>query len=149
MGHVAIIERHELTWYMHVPELRLGTAIDHPSDAASVASRLLAEAAGQIPGEVRVAVHLVGPSQMLVSTASSPVTARHFDGVWHAGQCRGWVRQADASWRALVCYVVDGVQWERTLGRGQFDTLNDHGTSSRPLSAAGGGGARRADAVLP
>lgn len=149
MEHVAIVERQNLTWYMHIPELRLATAIDDPSDASGVASRLLAEAVGLVPGEVRVAVHLVGPSEMLVSTASSPVTARHFDGVWHAGQRRGWVRQADASWRALVCYVVDGVQWERTLGMGQFWTLAGDGQPLWPLSPASGRTAEGVDAVVP
>lgn len=148
MEHVAIVERHDLTWYMHIPELGIGTAIDGLSDASGVAAMLLAEAAGLATAEVPVAVHLAGKSQMLVSTASSPVTALHFDGVWHVGQRRGWVRQADASWRALVCYVVDGVQWERTLGMGQFGTLGGHGKPPGPLSAASGGRPGRADAVV-
>jgi len=98
---------------------------------------------------MRVAVHLVRGSDVLVATPSSPVAARHIDGVWHAGQRRGWVRQADKSWRALVCYVVDGVQWERPLSAGQCAPLSGHGKPAQPLTAADACGAKHTAAVGP
>lgn len=136
MEHVAIVERQDLTWYVHIPELQLGTPVDEPSDAHDAAARLVAAAAGVSMGEVQVEVRLVRTGDVLVSTVPSPVRARHFDGVWHDGERGGWVRQPDRSWRALICYVVDGVRWERTMTVGQF----------RPLGSVGkvpGGGSRR------
>lgn len=124
MEHVAIVERHQRTWFVHVPELQIGMPIDDPNEAPDTAARLIAETAGLAPGEVQIAVRLVRQSDVLVSTASSPVRARHFDGAWHAGHRRGWVRQANKSWRAVVCYVIDGVQWERALNPGQFASLD-------------------------
>jgi hypothetical protein len=139
VDHIAIVERHDMTWHVHVPELSLSASVDQPSDAFDAAARLLAEAADLAPGEVQVDVRLVRASDLLVSTASSPVRARHFDGAWHTGQCTGWVRQANRSWRALVCYVIDGVRWERILSMGQFVPVG--GVASR-RSPSGGGDAR-------
>ncbi len=90
-----------------------------PSDAHDAAARLVAVAAGVGMGEVQVEARLVRAGDALVSTVPSPVRARHFDGVSHDGQRKGWVRQPDKSWRALICYVIDGVQWERTMTAGQ------------------------------
>ena len=150
MEHVAILERHDdLTWYVHIPELQLGATIDEPGAAPSAAARLLAAADGRAPAEMQVAVHLVRRSDVLVATPCSPVAARHIDGVWHAGQRRGWVRQADESWRALVCYVVDGVQWERPLSAGQFAPLGGHGKPAQPLTAADARGAAHTTGVGP
>lgn len=122
MEHVAIVERRDLTWSVHIPELQVCTPVDEPSNAHAAAARLIAAAAGGVTGTVDV--RLVRAGDLLVSTESTPVRARHFDGIWHDGQRRGWVRQFDRSWRALICYVVDGVQWERTMTAGQFQPLD-------------------------
>ncbi len=131
--HLAIVQHQNLTWYVHIPELQLSTSVAKPSDAHDAAARLVAVAAGVAMGEVRVEARLVRPGDALVSTVSSPVRARHFDGVWRDGQRRGWVRQPDKSWRALISYVVDGVQWERTMAVGQFQPLGSVGES--PLAS--------------
>ncbi|MCF6509816.1 hypothetical protein E9549_20840 [Blastococcus sp. MG754426] len=121
---MALVERQALTWYVHIPELQLSTPVKEPNAAHDAAARLLADAAGVAIGEVQVDARLIRSGDVLVSTVSSPVRARHFDGVWHHGQRRGWVRQADKSWRALICYVVDGIQWERTMAVRQFQPLS-------------------------
>jgi hypothetical protein len=50
--------------------LSLSASIDQPSDASSAATRLLAEAAGLVSGEVRVDVRLLRASDLIVFTAS-------------------------------------------------------------------------------
>ena len=136
MEHVAIVEHQDLTWYVPVPDLQLSTPVDKPGDAHDAAARLVAVAAGVDMGEVQVEARLLRAGDVLVSTVSSPVRARHLDGVWHDGQRKGWVRQPDKSWRALICYVIDGVQWERTMTAGQFQPIGSIGEIP-------GGGLRR------
>jgi hypothetical protein len=134
--HIAILEYQPSTWYVHVPAIGTGVAVGEPSAACDSAARLIARTTGCAPGELLMAVRLVRTSDVLVSVASSPVNARHVDGVRHLGQCRGWIRQADRSWRALISYVVDGVQWERALSLNQFTWLNAPDRRGPRVSAA-------------
>ncbi len=59
---------------------------------------------------------------MLLPAAPVEVSILHDDGAWYPGRQVGWLRQRDRSWRALVCYLVAGVQWERALPATRLDS---------------------------
>lgn len=45
-----------------------------------------------------------------------PVLVLHDDGAWYTGDCEGWIRQDDGTWRASVAYTVSpGMKYSRSV----------------------------------
>jgi hypothetical protein len=64
---------------------------------------------------------------MLLPAAPVEVSILHDDGACYPGRHVGWLRQRDRSWRALVCYLVAGVQWERAVPAGSLSMGAERG----------------------
>jgi hypothetical protein len=113
--YVVIMETRLGDWYMHVPAMDLGVRVNSPADAPLSAARLLSAATGAAIDPVQVVVLRPASRELLIPATPADVVIRHDDGAWYSGRHVGWLRQRDRSWRALVCYLVAGVQWERVL----------------------------------
>jgi hypothetical protein len=119
---VVIIEDRLGDWYLHVPALDLGLPVNSPADAPLSAARLVSAATGAAIDPNQVEVLRPANSEVLLPATPAEVTIRHDDGALYSGRHVGWLRQRDRSWRALVCYLVAGVQWERALPASKLDT---------------------------
>lgn len=120
MTHVVVMEKRLADWGMHVPAIDLCLPVNSPADAPLFAARLLSTATGAAVGPDQVEVLLSDRSQILFPATPVEVGIRHHDGAWYPGRHVGWLRQPNRSWRALVCYLVAGVQWERAVPAGSL-----------------------------
>jgi hypothetical protein len=118
--YVAIVRRRAVDWYLSVPAIGRSAPLWRPTEATRLAVWLVRQATGREPPESAIGVLAAGPDDLMLPAGHTDVEARHVDGRWHQGQLVGWVRQSDDSWRAVVCYPVAGVVWERVLAAGHW-----------------------------
>ncbi|MGY1642566.1 hypothetical protein ACI782_15775 [Geodermatophilus sp. SYSU D00703] len=135
--YVAIVRRRAVDWYLSVPAIGRSAPLWRPTEAARLAVWLIRQATGREPPESAIGVLTAGPDDLMLLAGSIDVEARHVDGRWHPGQLVGWVRQSDDSWRAVVCYPVAGVMWERVLGPGHWRTATTPAEPAAPTEGAG------------
>jgi hypothetical protein len=116
------MENRRADWYMHVPALDRSLRVSSPADAPMRAAHFHWTETGVAidPQHVEVLQPAVG--DMLLPAAPMEVSILHDDGACYPGRHVGWLRQRDRSWRALVCYLVAGVQWERALPATRLDS---------------------------
>ena len=101
--------------HVHVPALACGAPVPDRGGAEAAAAALITAATGVPASDLSITVRPVGDSDTTVPIPPTDVDVRHQDGTWHGARQSAWVRLRDGSWRALVCYVVDGVTWERAV----------------------------------
>ncbi|MGY1622887.1 hypothetical protein ACI789_11880 [Geodermatophilus sp. SYSU D00965] len=118
--YVAIVRRRAVDWYLSVPAIGRSAPLWRPTEAARLAVWLVRQATGREPSHSAIDVRTAGPDDLYLPAGHGGAEARHTDGRWYRGQLAGWVRQSDDSWRAVVCYAVAGVMWERVLAAGQW-----------------------------
>jgi hypothetical protein len=120
--YVAIIRRRAVDWYLSVPAIDRGAPLWRPAEAARLAVRLVRLATGEDLPESAVGVRTAGPEDLYLPAGHTPIEACHTDGRWYRGRLAGWVRQSDDTWRAVVCYPVSDVMWERIMSAGHWRT---------------------------
>jgi hypothetical protein len=113
--YTVIMESRRLGWYMHVPALDRGLPVSSPEDAPMRAARFHWAETGVALDPQHVEVLRPADGDILLPAGPAEVAILHVDGAWYPGSHVGWLRQQDRSWRALVCYRVAGVQWERAV----------------------------------
>jgi hypothetical protein len=123
-----IMERRLTDWYMHLPAVDRCLPVSSPADAPRRAARFLSAETGAAVDPQHVEVLQPVAGDVLLPATPAEVAILHDDGAWYPGRRVGWLRQRDRSWRALVCYVVAGVQWERTLPASRLNR------AARPVS---------------
>ena len=124
MKYVVIMERRLSDWFMHVPALDRGVLVRSPADALDRAARLISAVTGGAIDPEQIAVQQSAPGALLLPVVPAEVEILHDDGDWYSGRHVGWLKQRDHSWRALVCYQVADVQWERTLPVSRLRTVD-------------------------
>lgn len=115
MKYTVIMESRRADWYMHVPVLDRSFRVNSPADAPMRAARFHWAETGVAIDPQHVEVLQPADGDVLLPAAPMEISILHDDGACYPGRHVGWLRQRDRSWRALVCYLVAGVQWERAL----------------------------------
>ncbi|MGY1616195.1 hypothetical protein ACI797_05565 [Geodermatophilus sp. SYSU D00691] len=113
--YVVFLDRSRPDWQLHVPELDIYLAVSWPFGAEQVVAAQIAAATGRAPGDFRLRVVSTDARDTYLQDPGGAVEVRHRDGGWYAGTRLGWLRHTDGRWRALVCYDVHGVEWERAV----------------------------------
>ena len=124
MKYVVIMEDRPHGWYMHVPAMDRHLRVTSPADAPLRLACLHWAETGVALNPEHVEVLQPANGEVLLPATPADVEILHDDGAWYSGRHVGWLRQRDRSWRALVCYLVAGVQWERTLPARRLRTVS-------------------------
>jgi len=127
--YTVILESRRVDWYMHVPALNRGLRANSPADAPMRAAHLHWAETGEAIDPQHVDVLQAAAGDILLPAAPLEVSILHQDGACYPGRHIGWLRQRDRSWRALVCYLVAGVQWERALPASRLAIVGGPSTS--------------------
>ena len=122
MKYTVIMESRRAGWYMHVPALDRSLPVNSPADAPRRAAHFHWAETGVAIDPQQVEVLQPATGAMLLPAAPMDVSILHDDGACYPGRHVGWLRQRDRSWRALVCYLVAGVQWERAVPAGRLNS---------------------------
>ena len=131
MKYTVIMESRRADWYMHVPALDRSLRVNSPADAPMRAAIIHWAETGVAIDPQHVEVLQPAAGDMLLPAGPLEVSILHDDGAWYPGRHVGWLRQRDRSWRALVCYLVAGVQWERVLPASRLNVEAGAATDGR------------------